>query len=70
MNTLNYEMTRVMRIVAVMTALALIPTTIGGLLGENLIDAPWSMTIYEIVFIVMLFMSLAVYFFFRKGWLR
>ncbi|MDD1677897.1 MAG: hypothetical protein LUO93_01775 [Methanomicrobiales archaeon] len=38
-NSITYNMTRVMKLLAVMTALALIPTTIGGLLGENLYDS-------------------------------
>jgi Mg2+ and Co2+ transporter CorA len=69
-NSISYNMTRVMKLLAVMTALALIPTTIGGLLGENLYDSPWQVTIFEIFFIVILLMALAIYAFYRIGWLR
>jgi Mg2+ and Co2+ transporter CorA len=69
-NSISYNMTRVMKLLAVITTLALIPTTIGGLLGENLYDSPWNVNIFEILFIVFLLMSLALYAFYRKGWLQ
>jgi Mg2+ and Co2+ transporter CorA len=69
-NSISYNMTRVMKLLAVITTLALIPTTIGGLLGENLYDSPWNVNIFEILFIVFLLMVLALYAFYRKGWLR
>lgn len=69
-NAMSFEMTRVMRILAIITTLALIPTTIGGLLGENLVDSPWNITIIEIFFLVISLMILALYGFYRKGWLE
>jgi Mg2+ and Co2+ transporter CorA len=69
-NSISYNMTRVMKLLAVITTLALIPTTIGGLLGENLYDSPWNVNIFEILFIVFLTMSFALYAFYRKGWLQ
>jgi Mg2+ and Co2+ transporter CorA len=69
-NSISYNMTRVMKILAVMTALAIIPTTIGGLLGENLYDSPWQISLFEIFFIVVLLMGLTLYAFYRKGWLQ
>ncbi|MEM2924931.1 MAG: CorA family divalent cation transporter [Methanocellales archaeon] len=70
LNTVSFEMNKVMRVLAVITALALIPTIIGGLLGENLIDTPYPVTIFEIFFLVLSLMLLGGYAFYRRGWLR
>jgi Mg2+ and Co2+ transporter CorA len=69
-NTVSFEMNKVMRVLAVITCLALIPTIIGGLLGENLIDNPYPVTIFEIFFLVISLMLLGGYAFYRRGWLR
>jgi len=69
-NTVSLDMNRVMRVLAVITALSLIPAIIGGLLGQNLVDQPYQVTIYEIFFVVFSLMLLGLYAFWRKGWLR
>ncbi len=69
-NTVTYEMTRTMRVIAVLTCLALIPTIIGGLLGENLMDTPYSINIWEIGLLVLSLMLIALYGFYKMGWLR
>ncbi len=69
-NTVSYDMNKVMKVIAVITCLGLIPSIIGGLLGENLADNPYPVTIYEIFFMVFSLMLLGIYIFFKKGWLR
>jgi Mg2+ and Co2+ transporter CorA len=69
-NTISYDMNRVMRLLAVITSLALIPTIIGGLLGENLADQPYQISIFEVSFLVIALMVLALYAYWRKGWLK
>jgi Mg2+ and Co2+ transporter CorA len=69
-NTLTFDMTRVMRILAIATVLALIPQTIGGLLGENLVDMPFPITLPEVSLIVISLMLIALYSFYKMGWLR
>jgi Mg2+ and Co2+ transporter CorA len=69
-NTVTYEMTRTMRVIAVLTCLALIPTIIGGLLGENLMDTPYAISIWEIGLLVISLMLIALYAFYKMGWLR
>jgi Mg2+ and Co2+ transporter CorA len=59
-----------MKILAVITCLALVPTIIGGLLGQNLMDQPYNITIHEIFFFVISLMLIGLYIFYRKGWLR
>ena len=69
-NTVSYELTRVMRILAIITCLALVPSTIGGLLGENILGQPFPLTIGEVIVIVGSLMILELYAFYKMGWLR
>jgi len=69
-NTVSLDMNRVMRLLAVITALSLFPAIIGGLLGQNLIDQPYNVKIWEIFFVVGSLMTLGLYGFWSKGWLR
>ncbi|MGA9141499.1 MAG: CorA family divalent cation transporter [Methanocella sp.] len=70
LNTTTYEMTRVMRFIAVLTCLALIPTIAGGLLGTNLVDVPFPITLPEVGLIVGGLMFIALYSFYKMGWLQ
>jgi len=70
LNVSSFQMNRVMRLLALLTALALIPATAGGLLGMNLLDTPWSATLAQVSFGVAAGMALSLYVFAIKGWLR
>jgi len=70
MNVASFEMNKVMRLLAVISALGLIPAAVGGLLGMNLIDNPWPLTLPQVGFAVSMGMLLALYVFFVKGWVR
>jgi Mg2+ and Co2+ transporter CorA len=59
-----------MRLLAAVTAIALIPTVIGGLLGMNLKEAPWTVSLAQVAFITLLLMLGVLYAFMAKGWLR
>jgi Mg2+ and Co2+ transporter CorA len=63
-------MNRVMRVLAVVSVLGLIPSVIGGLFGMNLSDTPWPFTLPQVAFAVIFGMVLCLYLFFVKGWLR
>ena len=69
-NTVSYELTRVMRVLAIITCMALVPSTIGGLLGENILGQPFPLTISEVIVIVASLMVLELYAFYKMGWLR
>ena len=74
-NTVSYDMNRVMKVIAVITCLAIIPSVIGGLLGVNLVTEsgnPIGIQLYlpEIVFLVFSLMLLGLYAFYKMGWLR
>lgn len=70
LNVVSFEMNRVMRVLAVVSCLGLVPAVVGGLFGMNLIDNPWPFTLPQVAFVVVLLMVLGLYFFFVKGWLR
>ena len=70
MNIVSFDMNRVMRVLAVVSVLGLIPAVIGGLFGMNLIDNPWPFTLPQVAFAITFGMVLCLYFFFVKGWLR
>ncbi|VVB96276.1 Cobalt/magnesium transport protein CorA [uncultured archaeon] len=69
-NTVSVGLNRVMRILAVITSLGLIPSIISGLFGENLIDSPYQVRLPEIFFLEIFIMSLTAYAFYRRGWLK
>ncbi|VVB97477.1 Cobalt/magnesium transport protein CorA [uncultured archaeon] len=69
-NTVSVGLSRVMRILAVITSLGLIPSIISGLFGENLIDSPYQVRLSEIFFLELSMMLLTAYAFYRRGWLR
>ncbi len=69
-NTVSVGLNRVMRILAVITSLGLIPSIISGLLGENLMDSPYHVMLSEIFFLDISIMILTAYAFYRRGWLR
>lgn len=70
LNVSSFQMNKVMRLLAVLTALALVPAVAGGLLGMNLSDNPWSPTLAQVSFGVAAGMALSLYVFAVKGWLR
>ena len=70
LNVVSFEMNRVMRVLAVVSVLGLIPAVIGGLFGMNLADNPWPFTLPQVTFAVCTGMITCLYFFVVKGWLR
>ena len=74
-NTVSYDLNRVMKVIAVITCLAIIPSVIGGLLGVNLVTQSgnsigFQLYIPEVVFLVSSSMLLGLYAFYKMGWLR
>jgi Mg2+ and Co2+ transporter CorA len=69
-NTVSYDMNRVMKVIAVITCLAIIPSTVGGLLGVNLEEGNFHIKLIEIFFIVFSSMILGLYTFYKMEWLK
>jgi Mg2+ and Co2+ transporter CorA len=70
MNVSNYDMNNMIRVLTLVSALGLIPTTVGGLLGMNLIDNPWPVTLGQVAFGIGVAMLLCLYTFAVQGWIR
>jgi len=70
LNTTSFSMNRVMKILAVLTALTMVPAIVGGLLGMNLIGNPWAATLLQMVTVVGLVMILTGWVYFNLGWLK
>lgn len=70
LNVSGYGVNRFMRLLAIVSTLALIPTVMGGLLGMNLATSPWPATLGQVGFGVLVMMLAVLYAFQAKGWLR
>jgi Mg2+ and Co2+ transporter CorA len=66
----SYDVNRFMRLLAVVSSLAIIPTIVGGLLGMNILGNPWPVTLSQIAFVTFILMLAVLYAFLAKGWLR
>jgi Mg2+ and Co2+ transporter CorA len=67
LNTVSYEMNRFMRLLAVVSVLGLVPATVGGVLGMNILGAPWPFTLGQVTFFVGLILLAILYVFFTRG---
>jgi len=70
LNMASYDVNRFMRLLAVVSSLALIPTIVGGLLGMNILGNPWPVTLSQVAFGTFILMMGVLYAFMAKGWLR
>jgi len=70
LNIASYDVNRFMRLLAVVSSLAIIPTIIGGLLGMNILGNPWPVTLAQVAFITFILMLCVLYAFLAKGWLK
>jgi Mg2+ and Co2+ transporter CorA len=70
LNISSFQMNKVMRLLAILTALTLIPAVTGGLLGMNLSGNPWPPTLLQVTYGLAFGMASCLYVFAVKGWLR
>lgn len=70
LNVVSFEMNKVMRVLAVVSVLGLLPAVVGGLLGMNLIGNPWNVTLAQVAYGISMGMLLCLYLFLTRGWLR
>jgi Mg2+ and Co2+ transporter CorA len=69
-NVKSFEMNRLLKLLAIVSFLGLIPSVIGELLGMNVMGNPWPVTLGQVAFVVAMTMATAMYVFAVKGWLR
>ena len=70
MNVTSFEMNKFMKLLAIVGFLGLIPSVVGGLLGMNVVDNPWPVTLGQVAFGIAMGMAVSLYVFAIKGWLR
>jgi Mg2+ and Co2+ transporter CorA len=70
LNVVSFEMNKVMRFLALVTAMGLVPAIVSGFLGMNVLGQPFPIALHQVVFLVAVGVMLLLYTFFVKGWLR
>ncbi len=69
-NQTSFETNRILKILAVITSIAVIPSAIGGIMGMNLLDVPFGVYLWQLCFVIGVAMTFAVYMFYKLGWLK
>jgi Mg2+ and Co2+ transporter CorA len=68
-NTTSFETNKVMRVIAVITSLGIIPAVM-GLLGSNILGSPWNIALWQVFCILGVLMVAMGWVFYRMGWLK
>ena len=68
-NATSFQLNKVMRIVAVITSLGILPAVL-GLLGSNLVGVPWGMELWQVFLGLAVAMIIMGWIFYRLGWLK
>jgi Mg2+ and Co2+ transporter CorA len=68
-NTNSFQTNQVMRIIAVITSLGIIPAVM-GLLGSNIAGNPWNIQLWQVFSLLGIFMLVMGWVFYRMGWLK
>jgi Mg2+ and Co2+ transporter CorA len=69
-NQTSFEANRILKILAVVTSISVIPTAVSGLLGANLLDVPFGAYLWQLSFVITICMAFAAYAFVKLGWLK
>jgi Mg2+ and Co2+ transporter CorA len=69
-NQTSFEANRILKILAVITAISVIPSAVSGILGTNLLDVPYGATLWQLTFLITISMSFVAYTFVKLGWLK
>lgn len=69
-NQTSFEANKILKILAVITALSVVPTAVSGLLGTNMVDVPYGATLWQLSFVVGVCVSFIAYTFVKLGWLK
>ncbi len=69
-NSTSFQMGRVMKLIAVLSALTIIPTVVGSLLGSNLAGNPWPISLGQLIVLVGIAMFATGWVYYQLGWLK
>ena len=70
LNIAAHDTNRFMRLLAIVSTLAMVPTVIGSLFGMNLMEAPWPVTLGQVAFGTGVISLGILYVFLAKGWFK
>ena len=68
-NANSYQMNRVMKVIALITSLGIIPAAL-GLFGSNIIGNPWNIELWQLFGVLIVCMLAMFWVFYRLGWLK
>jgi Mg2+ and Co2+ transporter CorA len=68
-NTTSFELNKVMRMIAVITSLTIIPS-LAGLFGSNILGNPWDIQLWQLFGGLIVLMLAGLWVFYRLGWLK
>jgi len=69
-NQTSFEANRILKILAVVTSISVIPTAISGLLGTNLLGVPFEAYLWQVTLVITIAMAFTAYAFIKLGWLK
>lgn len=69
-NQTSFDTNRILKILAVITALSVIPSSIGGVMGMNLLDVPFAAVLWQMVLVIGIIMTFLAYVTLKLGWLK
>ncbi|MCW4028650.1 MAG: ion transporter [Candidatus Bathyarchaeota archaeon] len=69
-NETSFETNRILKILAVITSISVIPSAISGVIGTNLLDVPYGAYLWQVSFLIGVAMVFVVYTFYKLGWLK
>jgi magnesium transporter len=69
-DTVSHETNVAMKFMAAITCIIAVPSVIGTILGENLVDIPWPFQLWQVILVSLASASLLAVYFYRKGWFR
>ncbi len=69
-NQTSFETNKILKILAVVTSISVIPSALGGLIGMNLLDAPFGAYLWQVGFVIGIIMAFVAYVFVKLGWLK
>ncbi len=69
-NETSFETNKILKVLAVITSISVIPTAVGGLIGMNLLDAPFGAYLWQVVLMTGAAVAFATYVFHQLGWLK
>jgi Mg2+ and Co2+ transporter CorA len=69
-NQTSFETNKILKILAVITRMSVIPSAVGGLLGMNLLDMSYTAYLWDVILVLVIVMSFVTYVFVKLGWLK